>query len=89
MRNQSDWSLVAGRTLGFVILGVFGLGAAFLLAGFTVFALIFMVGLATVGTLGFVVAKIMRAVGGDRRQDRLIVDADYTVIDDSRRRQHP
>jgi len=89
MRNRTDWSLVAGRTVGFVILGVVGLGAAFLLAGFTIFALVFLVGLATLGGVGYVVAKITRQFGGTRRQDRLTVDADYTVIDDSRPRQHP
>ena len=87
MRKQTDWGLVAGRAVGFALLGLFGIGAAFVLAGFTLFALIFMVGLATVGAIGVLVAAATGRLRTSRRQDRLIVDADYTVIDDRRPRQ--
>ena len=88
MRNQTDWGLLAGRAVGFVILGVFGIAGAILLAGFTLFALVFLVGLATLGALGVVVAAVTGRMRGSGRQDRLIVDAEYSVIDDRRPRQH-
>ena len=88
MRNQTDWGLVAGKAVGFVILGVLGIGAAFLLAGFTLFALVFLAGLATLGALGFVVAAVSGRLRGSSRRDSLTIDADYSVLDDRRPRQH-
>ena len=82
MRNGTDFVAAGGRLVALAVLGVIGVGAMFLLAGFTLFAMIFLVGLAALGAVGFAVAGIARLFGRGGVHDPRIVEAEYRVIDE-------
>lgn len=83
--SQSGWSLLAGRIVGAAILGTLALGGLFLFAGVTLVALVFLVGLTTLGVFAFLVGGIVRRLQGRppvRRGDPRVIDADYRVVED-------